>query len=234
MSEQTKKFELTQPMAILAAGVLVAAAIIFVNLHPAPAADAQQGVVNQPVATVNVPPPSTSDFIQGSISAPIVLVEYSDFQCPFCSMIYPTLKKITSESNGSIAWVMREYPLYQIHPEAMPAANAAECIADQLGNDGFWKFADTIFNDQSKLGTSYYQQVAQMLGANVAAFNSCVSAQKFSTKINADINDAQANGGNGTPYTVVINTKTGKQYPISGALPYARIMAVINTAKNSQ
>src|SRR6185295_1812236 len=131
-----------------------------------------------PVAAANVPAPSASDFIVGSPNAPIVLVDYSDFQCPFCSMIYPTLKKITSESNGQIAWVMREYPLYQIHPQALPAANAAECIADQLGNNGFWKFADTVFADQSKLNDGYYLQLAQLLGANVTTFNACVAANK--------------------------------------------------------
>src|SRR6185295_14119811 len=124
-----------------------------------------------PVAAANVPAPSASDFIVGSPNAPIVLVEYSDFQCPFCSMIYPTLKKITSESNGNIAWVMREYPLYQIHPEAIPAANAALCIADQLGNEAYWKFADAVFADQSKLNAAYYPQLAKILGADVAAFN---------------------------------------------------------------
>ena len=94
-------------------------------------------------ATIRMP--SASDHLIGSAEAPIVLVEYSDFQCPYCQMIHPTLKQIVAESNGKIAWVYRNFPLYQIHPQATPAANAAECIAEQLGSEGFWKFADTIF-----------------------------------------------------------------------------------------
>ena len=94
---------------------------------------------------LNITPPSANDHIIGSPTAPIVLVEYSDFQCPYCKLIYPTLKQIVSESNGQVAWVYREFPLYQIHPEAENAANAAECISAQKGNDAFWKFADTIF-----------------------------------------------------------------------------------------
>lgn len=90
-------------------------------------------------------PPSASDHLIGSPDAPIVLVEYSDFECPYCKMIHPTLAQIVSESNGKIAWAYRNFPLYQIHPQATPAANAAECIAAQLGNDAFWKFANTIF-----------------------------------------------------------------------------------------
>ncbi len=231
MSEESKrKFELTPSVAILIAGVLIAGSIIFVNRPAASAADAQQAVGS----SADVPMPSSSDFIQGSPTAPIVLIEYSDFQCPYCQMIYPTLKKIQSESNGEIAWVMREYPLYQIHPQALPAANAAECIADQLGNDGFWKFADTIFSDQTKMSPAYYAQVAGLLGANVNTFNSCVSSEKFAGKLTKETNDAQASGGTGTPYTVVVNTKTGKQIGVPGAQPYANIMAVINQVKNSQ
>jgi protein-disulfide isomerase len=89
--------------------------------------------------------PSASDHIVGSPTAPIVLVEYSDFQCPYCKLIHPSLKQIVSESNGQVAWVYRQYPLYQIHPQATPAANAAECIASLGGNDAFWKFEQTIF-----------------------------------------------------------------------------------------
>jgi protein-disulfide isomerase len=234
MSEEFKmpKFELSPAVSIIIAGALVAGAIIFVNLHPAAPAEAQQGDV--PAETAHVPLPTPSDHIVGSPGAPIVLVEYSDFQCPFCSMIYPTLKQIVSESNGQVSWVMRAYPLYQIHPNALPAANAAECIADQLGNDGFWKFADAVFADQSKLSSTYYSQVAGLFGANTAAFDACVSSKKFGAKIDKETADAENSGGNGTPYTVVINTKTGKQYPISGALPYAQIMSVINKAENSQ
>lgn len=89
--------------------------------------------------------PSADEHIVGSPTAPIVLVEYSDFQCPYCKMIHPDLKRIVSESGGQISWVYRNFPLYQIHPQAENAANAAECIAAQLGNDAFWKFGDAIF-----------------------------------------------------------------------------------------
>jgi protein-disulfide isomerase len=104
------------------------------------------GSINtQGVSNLGIRPPSADDHIIGSPTAPIVLVEYSDFQCPYCKMIHPDLKRIVSESNGQIAWVYRDFPLYQIHPEAENAANAAECIAAQKGNDAFWQFGDAIF-----------------------------------------------------------------------------------------
>jgi protein-disulfide isomerase len=224
--------ELTPSVSIIIAGVIIAGAIIFTNTHPS-TSSGQVPIANAQGAapSANVTPPSASDHIVGSLSAPIVLVEYSDFQCPYCGMIYPTLKKIVSESNGTIAWVYREFPLTSIHPEAGPAANAAECIAAQLGNDGFWKYADTIFGDQSKLSPAYSASLATLLGADPTKYAACIAASTYQTKINADTAEAESAGGNGTPFTVIINTKTGKQTPVSGALPYEQLMAAIKAAQ---
>jgi protein-disulfide isomerase len=224
--------ELTPSVSIIIAGVIIAGAIIFANQHPGassgqvPAANAQGTT-----ASANVPAPSASDHIIGSPSAPIVLVEYSDFQCPYCQMIYSSIKQLVSQSNGQVAWVMREFPLYQIHPQAMPAANAAECIAAQLGSTGFWEYADAVFNNQSSLSASYSASLAKQFGANMTTYNTCITNSTYLNNIQTETADAEASGGNGTPFTVVINTKTGKQYPISGAVPLAQIQAVIAQAQ---
>lgn len=228
MSEHAT-LELTQPVAIIIAGVIIAAAIMFVNLHPAPPA-----VGAQPAPTptnVQIRPPSAQDHRTGSPQATIVLVEYSDFQCPFCSLIHPTLKTIVESSNSTVAWVMREFPLTTIHPNAGPAANAAECIAEQLGDAGFWKFADTMFADQSKISPAYYAQLAKQLGADMTKYNSCFSSSKYQARINQDSAEAQSAGGNGTPFTVVINTKNGKAASVSGALPQPQIESVIKSVQ---
>ena len=127
--------ELTPSVSIIIAGVIIAGAIIFTNQHPAPSAATTAAAEQGTTASANVPAPSASDHIIGSPSAPIVLVEYSDFQCPYCQMIYPSIKQIVSQSNGQVAWVMREFPLYQIHPQAMPAANAARIQTCGAVND---------------------------------------------------------------------------------------------------
>src|SRR4051812_1518766 len=117
MSE-TKKFELNPSVAIIIAGAIIAGAILYTR-STAPA----EGAVALPTPTISatdIRPPTAGDHIVGAPDAPIVLVEYSDFQCPFCSMVNPTLKKIVSESNGQIAWVYRQFPLTSIHPEAAP------------------------------------------------------------------------------------------------------------------
>lgn len=228
-----KKFELSPSISILIAGVVIAGAIIYVNQHPATpelAAVAQQAATPQ---NVSVRSPAASDHIIGSPSAPVVLIEYSDFQCPFCQLIYPTIKKIVDDSNGQVAWVMREFPLVQIHPNAGPAANAAECIAAQAGSTGFWKFADTIFANQSKMSDAFYASIAQGLGINMSQYNTCVQNSQYQKQIDADAAEAQSAGGQGTPFTIVLNTKTGKAVPVSGAVSAAQLQAAITQVKGN-
>jgi protein-disulfide isomerase len=230
-SSTEKKFEFSPSLSILAAGVLIAGSIILVNRFPAP--PTQVVAQEQPTISTHVSAPSQNEHIMGSIMAPIVLVEYSDLQCPYCSLIYPTLKKIVDESNGGVAWVYRHFPLESIHPQAKPSALAAECITEQLGNDGFWKFAEIIFTNQTKMAPAYFAQIAAQLGANPTTFASCVSSQKYASNIDAQALEAQQNGGQGTPFTVVVG-KSGLQVPFSGAQPYAQIVSVINAVKSRQ
>jgi protein-disulfide isomerase len=231
MSEK-KKFELSPSVSILIAGVIIAGAIVFVNAHPNTAATAAAANAPLPTpTTLTIRPPSSSDHLIGSANAPIVLVEYSDFQCPFCSMIHPSLKNIVDASNGQVAWVQREFPLTSIHPQAEPAALAAECISHLVGNDAYWKYADTVFSNQAQLTPAYSAQLAAQLGADPAKFAQCVSAKTYQSVIDTDTSEAESNGGNGTPFTVVVNTKTGKMVPISGAVPQAQIEQIINSLK---
>jgi protein-disulfide isomerase len=236
MSEQKsglKGIELTPSVSILLAGLIIAGSIVFVNMKPAESAGTAGNEAAAAATEVAVPAPTASDHIVGSLTAPIVLIEYSDFQCPYCQMIYPTIKQIVAESRGEVAWVLRNYPLYQIHPQALPTANAAECIASLAGEGAFWKFVDTLFTNQDKLSADFAESTAISLGAEKAAYESCIKNTPHQERIDTEAADAQANGGSGTPYTVVLNTKTGKQFAINGALPAASIKAVISKALNS-
>lgn len=217
-------------MAVVAAGVIIAGAILYTNAHPS-AANTQVAAAQNLPANANIIKPTSSDHIIGDPGAPVVLVEYSDFQCPYCAMVYPTIKTIVDNSGGKIAWVMRNFPLKSIHPEANPAANAAECIAEQLGNKGWWEFADTVFSNQDKLSTAYFAQLATQFGADSAKYNACVTSGKYQNKIDAEEADAENSGGQGTPFTVVY-AKGGKtQVPISGAVPQSQFESVIEQAK---
>lgn len=227
MSEQ-KKFELSLPIAIIIAGIIIAIAVIFTSTRPA--ATPTTGGTGA-TSTAEVSKPTEADHIIGSPTAPIVLIEYADLQCSFCTLIQPTLKKVVAASNGDIAWVYRHFPLYQIHPEAENAANASECVAEQLGSTGFWKFVDTIFTNQASMNTAYYAQVAGLAGVNISTYNACVASKKYQSKIDAQAKEAQSAGAQGTPFIVVLNTKTGKTAVIPGALPEAQVVSVINSVK---
>lgn len=224
-----KNLEFSPAISILVAGFLIAGAIIFVSLNPA--SGAVGGDSTLPKDT-SVPAPRPTDHRYGSMNAPIVLVEYSDFQCPYCTSVYSTLKRLVDESDGEVAWVMRHLPLESIHPEARPSGMAAECVAEQLGDEGWYKFADAIFADQANMSSGRYLTLASELGANAAEYLSCVSSKKYDQRITDEAAEAQVAGANGTPFTVVVGN--GAQVPISGALPYEQFAAVIKAVKARQ
>lgn len=229
----TKKFEMSPSVSILIAGIIIAGAIVLAS-RTGSGAPANLAAANAalPLPTkLDIRPPSATDHIVGSPTAAIVLVEYSDFQCPFCTMIHPTLQKIVDNSQGEIAWVMRQLPLTSIHPQAEPAAHAAECIAALAGNDAYWKYTDAVFANQAKLSSEYSAQLASQFGIDTAKFATCVSSKQYQPRIDADTNEAMSSGANGTPFTVIVNTKTGKMVPVSGALPEAQFLSAINSVK---
>ncbi len=224
MSEDTK-FEFTTPMAVVAAGVIIAGAILYANTQSSANAAPQGG--SQPTVEAHVQAPSAADYRYGSANAEVVLIEYSDFQCPYCTMVHTTLKGLVDSSNGKVAWIMRNLPLTQIHPQANPAANAAECIGEQLGSAGWWRYADAVFANPDKLSAQYSAELAKQFGADTAKYNACVSSGKYQAKIDAQTADVRASGGNGTPFTVVYGK--GKQVPVSGAVPAAMFQSVIDS-----
>lgn len=225
-----KKLELTAPVAIIICGVIIAGAIIFVNHYPGPAAAA--GQPNAGYAQASVPAPSSEDHLYGSRDAKIFLIEYSDFQCPFCERVNPTLKQLVDQSAGEIAWIYRHFPLESIHPEARPAAVASECIAAQAGNEGFWQFLDAVFMNQGTMGAAQYAAIADALGLNPVAYNQCIASGQYDALVDRHAGEAAAAGGQGTPFTVVYGN--GAQVPVSGAVPLAQWQAVINAVKARQ
>lgn len=103
--------------------------------------DALSGKVVKPY-TGDLPEVTESDHIYGNKNAEVTIVEYSDYECPFCKQFQPTLKKIVDESNGAVRWVYRHYPLHQHSFEKLVAA---ECVAKLKGNDAFWQYGDLLF-----------------------------------------------------------------------------------------
>ncbi len=169
------------------------------------------------------------DHITGNKKAKVTVVEYSDFECPFCGRFHPTVKEALSKYGNDIRVVYRHFPLTSIHPTAVPSAEASECAAEQ---GKFWEFADKMFDNQTGLTSAYFSQVARDLGLNVSKFDSCVSSRKYKARVEADMASGNAAGVQGTPHTIVVGAN-GQQIPVSGAQPFSVLEAAIQQAKNS-
>jgi protein-disulfide isomerase len=165
----------------------------------------------QKVASANSPS-------KGSASAPIEMIEFSDFQCPFCQRANPTVDQVLKTYGDRVRFVYRHYPLPN-HPNARPAAEAAACAADQ---GKFWPYHDRLFANPSKLGDADLKQAAAELGLNATQFNSCVDSHKFRAQIDADLRAGEEAGVNGTP-AFFINGRS-----ISGAQPYDVFKKIID------
>jgi protein-disulfide isomerase len=154
----------------------------------------------------------------GPAEAPVTIVEFSDYQCPYCQAWYQqTFNKLLANYPDQIRLVYRDLPL-PMHSEAIPAAEAAHCAGDQ---GVYWKFHDALFSGQYPLGRTAYDQYAADMGLDSATFDACLDDHRYQAEINKDANDAARIGLNGTP-SFVINGRI-----LVGALPYEDFKAII-------
>lgn len=156
--------------------------------------------------------------VYGDPLAATTIVEFSDFECPFCGRLHPTLKKIVDESNGQVNWEYRHFPLPN-HRSAELAATVAECVLREKGNAEFWLLADEVFANQKLLEADYLATLAGKNGLSKMQFDSCLQSTEIAEQIKNDMATAQALGGSGTPFSVVVY-EDGTIRPVSGALPY--------------
>jgi protein-disulfide isomerase len=150
--------------------------------------------------------------VRGPKAAPVTIVIFSDFQCPFCSRVEPTLKQVMDEYKGKVRLAWKNQPL-SFHPNAMPAAEAAMAAYEQ-GNDKFWAMHDKLFENQQQLSPAFYEQVAREIGLDMGKFKSSLEAHRAQAAIQADMNAGNAVGAGGTP-TFFINGKK-----LVGAMPF--------------
>ena len=152
---------------------------------------------------------------RGRPGAPIELIEFSDFQCPFCLRADPTVRQVLSTYGDRIHFVYREYPLPN-HQNAQPAAEAGQCANEQ---GKFWPYHDRLFANQQRLSASDLKQHAADLGLDAARFAACVDSHKYATLIDAEIKAGNDAGVNGTP-AFFINGR------LLGAQPFAAFMII--------
>lgn len=136
----------------------------------------------------------------GAKDATIVLLEFSDFQCPYCAKAHETLKTFMAKHQNQVTLVYKHLPLTQIHPEAMPAAKAA-WAAGQQGK--FWEFQDALFENQQQLGEPLYVATAKALNLDLKRFDQDRNSQAASAAIQKDVEMAEKIGVTGTPFLIM-------------------------------
>ncbi len=169
-----------------------------------------------------------NDAVKGDPDAPVTIIEFSDYECPFCGKHYKeTYKQIESNyiETGKVKYVMRDFPLTRIHPDAQKASEAAECAGEQ---DKYWEMHDKLFENQESLSVSNLKQYASQIGLDTTQFNECLDSGKYEQEVKDDLADGQAAGVSGTP-AFFINGKM-----LSGAQPYSAFEAEIESALNEQ
>jgi protein-disulfide isomerase len=197
------------------------------------------GAVVAPTDPGAVPSPSgnvkvsitDADPVLGDKNAEITIVEFSDFQCPFCARAadgaIADFKNSDYFKNGEVNLVYKHFPLNSIHPQAQKAAEASEC-ANQQGK--FWEYHDLLFANQQSLDDASLKAYASDLGLDTNAFNSCLDNDAAAAKVRKDLGEATAAGGRGTPYFVIVNSD-GETQTVSGAVPFSSFESAINALK---
>src|SRR5205814_10079354 len=145
---------------------------------------------------------------KGPKNAPITMVVFSDFQCPYCGRIEPTLAKLESDYPGKIRVVWKNYPL-PFHQNAKPAANAALAAGEQ---GKFWEMHDKLSANQQQLDRASLDKYAQELGLNMSKFKAALGGNKYEQQIASDMKEGTAAEVNGTPATFVNGRKIGGAY----------------------
>ncbi|MCA0454033.1 MAG: DsbA family protein [Chloroflexi bacterium] len=156
----------------------------------------------------------------GSEDAPVTIVEFSDFQCPFCGRFHrETYDQLRKDYEGKIRFVYRDFPIVSLHPNAEISAEAADCANEQ---GKYWEYHDLLLNNQDKSTGSDLSAFASQLGLDMTVFNQCMNTRRYQQEVAKDVLDANSYGVTGTP-TFFINGQ-----PLVGAQPYAVFASAID------
>jgi len=147
------------------------------------------------MATLKIPV-GPNDHVEGPENAPVTLVEYGDYQCPYCGEAHPVVKAIQKAFGKKLRFVFRNFPLGEMHPHAESAAETAEFAA---ANGKFWQMHDALYENQEQLGGALYLELAGSLGLPAAALRKALEDGAYREKVRADFMGGVKSGVNGTP-----------------------------------
>ena len=172
------------------------------------------------------------DHIYGNPDAEISLIEYSDFECPYCKRFHASAKRLVEAYDGKVNWVYRHFPLSFHDPGATKQSVASECAGELGGNDGFWKYTDAIYARTRSGGKGFPESklipLAEELGMDGAAFKECLVSGRHMARIEADLADGKKAGITGTPGNIFLNNRTGEVRAQPGAVPLKSMQATVD------
>lgn len=173
----------------------------------------------------------SNDPVLGDPDAEITIIEFSDFQCVFCAKAFnegiSDFKNSDYFKNGQVNLIYKQMPLdtacnsnlgRQLHPNACKSAEASLCAHEQ---GKFWEYHDILFANQNALETANLKTYAQQLSLDSTEFNNCFDSEKYKSEVKKEIAQGNSAGGTGTPFFIIVNTKTNKATSFSGAYPFA-------------
>ncbi|MAG38038.1 disulfide bond formation protein DsbA [Candidatus Pacearchaeota archaeon] len=215
---------------VLALVVIICAFVIFTgDDSETPGTGNVVAPTQQPTQPSQVSASIDDDAVLGDKDAPVTIIEFSDYQCPFCQRhatnTHPLLKSEYVDT-GKVKIVFRDFPLTSIHPQAQPAAEAAECVKKVSGSDeAYYKYHDVLFENQANLNSANFKTWAKELGYDIS---NCVDKGETRAEVQKDLRDAAAAGGRGTPYFVIMG-EDGEGTALSGAQPFSAFQQIIDS-----
>ena len=160
----------------------------------------------------------TEGMTKGSKNSPVTLIEYSDYECPYCARAEATIKDVLDEYGSKIYFVYKDFPL-PFHNNAQKAAEARRCALEQ---GQYWEYHDALFKNQQSLDTNSLKTYAKSLGLDEAKFSECLDSNKYTEKVKQDMEEGQSKGVTGTP-TFFVNGKM-----LVGAQPFDAFKEIID------
>lgn len=229
MDEQTNKFLI--PGAIVAAGLVIALAVIYSTNGPAAGGTQNAGKQNagKTAAISELPAVSSDDFVLGDPKAPVTMIEYGDFQCPFCGRFFKETESVLREKyvkTGKVKFIWRDFAF--LGQESAWAANAARCAGEQ---GKYWEYHDYLFNNQKGENQNVFSKAnlksfAAALSLDRGKFDSCVDGDKYLSVVQAQTKSGGEVGVSGTPANFI----NGTIY--TGALPASNFIQIIDAELN--
>jgi protein-disulfide isomerase len=167
-------------------------------------------------ATLVTPVTEGRDHIQGPADAPVTLVEYGDYECPYCGAAYPIVKEVQARMGDRLRFVFRNFPISTSHPHAEHAAEAAEAAGAQ---GRFWEMHDLLYENQQHLSDPDLEGYAERLGLDVQTFDDELTAQVHAARVHEDFMSGVRSGVNGTPTFYVNGARYDDSYELESFLP---------------